>query len=87
MASDDDDTPDMAPEVLEDTPGTTDEAKVKQRTRWWASYAQGFPFLDVSKKAKAHFIATLEVRCDPCGTHLMVGRFVNNIKMHGCTKR
>jgi hypothetical protein len=25
-------------------------------------------------KAKARFIATLEVRCDPCGTRLLVGQ-------------
>ena len=87
MASDDEGTPDMdAPEVLEDV-GTIDAAKVKQRTRWWASYAKEFPFLDVSDKAKAHFIATLEVRCSPCGTRLAVGRYRNNIKAHGVTKR
>ena len=61
---------------LEDV-GTIDAAKVKQRTRWWASYAKEIPFLDVSDKAKAHFIATLEVRCSPCGTRLAVGRYLN----------
>ena len=77
MASDDEGTPDMdAPEVLEGV-GTIDAAKFKQRTRWWTSYATEFPFLDVSDKAKAPFIATLEVRCSPSGTHLAVGRYLN----------
>ena len=90
MASDDDDMPDMpdmdAPEEL-DVAGTSDAAKVEQRNRWWGRYAKKFPFLDVSVKAKAHFIATLEIRCDPCGTRLLVGRWTNNVKAHSCSKR
>ena len=65
----------------------SDAAKVEQHNRWWGRYAQKYSFLDVSDKAQAHFIASLEVRYSPCGTHLHIGRWTGNIKAHSCTRR
>jgi hypothetical protein len=87
MASDDDDMPDIMDEPDMDAPAESDADEVQRRTRWWGRHAQKYSFLDVSDKAKAHFIATLEVRCSPCGTYLHIGRWTGNIKAHSCTKR
>ena len=87
MASDDDDMPDIMDEPDMDAPAESDADEVRRRTRWWGRHAQKYSFLDVSDKAKAHFIATLEVRCDPCGTRLLVARWTNNLKAHSCSQR
>ncbi len=86
MASDDD-MPDIMDEPDMDAPAESDAVKVQQRIRWWARYTKKFSFLDASDKAKAHFIASREVQCSPCGTHLLIGRWTNNITAHSCTKR
>ena len=87
MASDDD-MPDIMDEPdMDAAPEMSDADKVQQRTRWWGRYTQKFSFLDASDKAKAHFIASREVRCSPCGTRLLVGRFTGNITSHSRTIR
>ena len=88
MASDDDDMPDIMDEPDMDAPEElSDAVEIQRRTRWWGRYVKKFAFLDVSDKAKAHFIATLEIRCDPCGTRLLVGRFTCNITAHSSSRR
>ncbi len=79
MASDYDDMHDIVDEPDMDAPAESDAGEdVQRRTRWWGRHAQKYSFLDVSDKAKAHFIATLEVRCSPCGTRLLIGRWIGN---------